>query len=359
MTIKRFVIGLVLAAIFLFFFLRNIDLTRVWTIIRSGNPYWLTFAIAMNLFNYYMRAVRWRFFFLNIKKTRIWNLFTATVIGFALSTVFPARIGELVRPYLLGIKENISRTAAIATVVVERLFDTLTILFMLVFYLLVLIKPKELSPQARASLTELKQTGLAIFGIVLLALLFLYYLKTKPVLIRKIVAKFERFLPARISHSIDGILDSFIEGLSILNNPGTMLKIGLFSIVFWLVICISFWAGVRAYLPNFAFTSTFLIMILLAIGIAVPTPGAVGSYHLACQIGLTRFFDVPETQASAISVVSHFIAFVPVTLLGIVFLWQEGLTAKRLTRIAQEEQTAKDSVADEITKAQRREASQK
>ncbi|HSP06238.1 MAG TPA: lysylphosphatidylglycerol synthase transmembrane domain-containing protein, partial [Acidobacteriota bacterium] len=133
MSKGRLLIGFLLSGILLYFFLRNIDLAEVWTVIKSGNPYWLTLAVALNFLNYFLRAVRWRYFLLPIKKTRIWNLYKTTVIGFALSAVFPARVGELVRPYLLGVKENISRTAAIATIVIERLFDTLTILFMLVF----------------------------------------------------------------------------------------------------------------------------------------------------------------------------------------------------------------------------------
>ncbi len=78
-------------------------------------------------------------------------------------------------------------------------------------------------------------------------------------------------------------------------------------------------------------------MIFIAIGVAVPTPGGVGSYHLACKIGLSRFFGVPDAQAGAIALVSHFIAFVPVTLLGLLFLWHEGLSAAKLKKMAEKE----------------------
>ncbi len=335
MTKGRFLIGIALAGIFLYLFLRNIDIHQVWTDICRGNPYWLMLSTALILLNYFMRAVRWRYFFLPIKKTKIWNLYNTTVIGFAASTIFPAKIGELVRPYLLGSKENISRSAALATVVIERLFDTLSILFILVIYLLVLVRPEELSPEARASLSELKEAGLILFAVVTCIAIFLYYLKTKPVLVRRLVQRLDRIMPARIAHSLDGILDSFIEGLSILHDPKLLIKIGCWSIAFWLLICAGFWAGVRAYVPGFPYTGTFLVMILLAIGIAVPTPGAVGSYHLACKIGLSRFFGVPESMASAVAVIGHFITFVPVTILGVAFLWHEGLTAAKLKKIAE------------------------
>jgi hypothetical protein len=161
--------------------------------------------------------------------------------------------------------------------------------------------------------------------------------------VRKIIRRIEKILPARIAHSLEGILDSFIEGLSILHDPKILWTIAYWSVLFWLVICLGFWASVRAFLSEFAFTNTFLIMILLAIGIAVPTPGAVGSYHLACQIGLSRFFGVPEAQAGAVALVSHFIIFVPITILGMLFLWHEGLSASKLSRMAEKEASGKGS----------------
>jgi uncharacterized protein (TIRG00374 family) len=287
-------------------------------------------------FNYFFRALRWRLFFLP-RKTKISNLFETTIIGFAINTIFPAKIGEVVRPYLLGAKENISKSTALATVVVERVFDTCSILFILMFYLVFLLRPEQLSPQAKTSLVELKSAGILLFAGILILILFLYYLKTKPVLVRKLIAKVERFLPAKIAHSIDDTLDSFVQGLSILHDPKLLLKIAAYSLFFWLIICTGFWAGVRAYLPDFPYVGTFLIMTLLAIGIAVPTPGGIGSYHLACKLGLTLFFNAPEAKASAVALVTHALTFIPITFVGLIFLWKEGLSAVKIQKIAEKE----------------------
>lgn len=336
MSKTRLLIGFLLSIVLLYFFLRNLDFAHLWVVIKSGDPYWLIAALLLNALNYFLRSVRWRFFLLPIKKTGIWNLYKTTVIGFAVTQMFPARIGEIVRPVLLARKENIGRSAAIATIVIERLFDTLTILFILVIYLLFLLNPAQLSESARGSLSELKKTGLILFGVVLLGLVFLYYLKKNPAIIRRMVGWFERFLPKKAAASIDQVLDSFIEGLSILHDPGVLIKVSYWSVFFWLVICANFWACAKAFHPVFPFTGTFLIMILLAIGIAVPTPGGVGSYHLMCKIGLMTFFNVPESEATAIALVSHAINFLPITLEGLIFMWHEGLSAGKISRIAQE-----------------------
>jgi uncharacterized protein (TIRG00374 family) len=344
MNKKRAFIGFLLAAVFLYFFLRNIDLWEVWGTIRKGHAGWLLLSGCLSFFNYFFRALRWRLFFKPIKETKLSNLFETTVIGFAINTIFPAKIGEVVRPYLLGTKENISKSTALATVVIERVFDSSSILFILMVYLVFLLRPEQLSPQAKASLVELKSAGFLLFAGISALLLFLYYLKTKPALVRKLIGKIERFLPAKITHSIDDILDSFIQGLSILHDPKLLLKIAGYSIVFWLIICTGFWAGVRGYNSSFPFLGTFLIMTLLAIGIAVPTPGGIGSYHLACKLGLTLFFNVPEAQASAVALVTHAITFIPITLLGIIFLWKEGLSAGKIQKLAEKEAIQKESL---------------
>ena len=335
MNRKRMLLGLLLAAIFLYLFLRNLDFGELWQAIRKGDPWWLLLSAVLAFGNYFVRAVRWKLFFDPIKQTKIKNLFTTTIIGFALSTIFPAKIGEVVRPYLLGVKENISKSTALATVVVERVFDSATILLMLTFYLVFLVNPGRLSAQARDSLTALNRAGILLFVGLAGLILFLYYLKTKPVLVRRLIGKIERFLPKRISHSIDEILDSFIQGLSILHDPKILWKIGYYSIGFWLLICAGFWAGTQAYVPGFDFTATFLLMPLLAIGIAVPTPGGIGSYHFACQIGLTIFFNVPKAEAAAVALTSHALVFIPITILGLIFLWQEGLNAVKIRKMTQ------------------------
>ena len=330
---KKALIGFALALIFLYLFLRNISIKDLWSTIQQADAKWLLLSAFFAFFNYYFRALRWRLFFKPIKKTKIRNLFETTVIGFALNTIFPAKIGEVVRPYLLGAKENISKSSALATIVVERVFDTSTILFILTFYLVFLARKDQLSPKAQSSLGELTSAGLAIFAGIAALLLFLYFLKKKPEQVKRFI---ERLLPQRFRHSLDEVLDSFIQGLSILHDPKLLLQIGAYSLVFWLIICTGFWSGVRAYVPSFSYFSTFLIMTLLAIGIAVPTPGGIGSYHYMCKLGLTLFFNVPETQASAVALVTHAISFIPMTLLGVLFLWREGLSANKIEAITEQ-----------------------
>jgi uncharacterized membrane protein (UPF0182 family) len=70
----------------------------------------------------------------------------------------------------------------------------------------------------------------------------------------------------------------------------------------------------------------YLWMMLLVVGVAVPTPGAIGGFHVAYQVAVQTFFGAPADRASGAAIVLHAISFVPVSLLGIVFMAREGLT---------------------------------
>jgi hypothetical protein len=75
-------------------------------------------------------------------------------------------------------------------------------------------------------------------------------------------------------------------------------------------------------------------MALLTVGVAVPTPGAVGGFHYAFRVGATAFFGAPAERAVGAAIVLHAIAFLPVTLLGLLFMVQDGLDLGRLRRLA-------------------------
>ena len=72
------------------------------------------------------------------------------------------------------------------------------------------------------------------------------------------------------------------------------------------------WAVAVAFQPRVPFTGSFLIIALLVVGVAVPTPGAVGGFHEAFRLGATSFFGAPDDAAVGAAIVLHAVIFVPV-----------------------------------------------
>jgi uncharacterized membrane protein YbhN (UPF0104 family) len=103
------------------------------------------------------------------------------------------------------------------------------------------------------------------------------------------------------------------------------VKASVMSVFLWLAICFSFWLAARAFGVEFAFGDTFLVIGFLTVGVAVPTPGAIGGYHYMCSLALTTLFGVTPSLAAAVALVAHAISFLPVTILGILLFVKAGL----------------------------------
>jgi len=91
-------------------------------------------------------------------------------------------------------------------------------------------------------------------------------------------------------------------------------------------IAAGIWLASRAFHITFPYTGSFLVMTVLVVGVAAPTPGGVGAFHAAYQFAVTTFFGASVDRAIGAAIVLHAVSFVPVTLLGLLFMTREGLT---------------------------------
>jgi hypothetical protein len=120
------------------------------------------------------------------------------------------------------------------------------------------------------------------------------------------------------------------------------------SFPLWLVIAGEAWLVAIAFGIDMPFAGSFLLQGLLLIGVAVPTPGGIGSFHEAFRIGVTTFFRAPQDAAVAAAIVTHAISYVPVVLTGILFMAQDGLSVGRLQEMAGTVSDKELSDSDEV-----------
>ena len=326
----RLWVGISLGVLLLYLFLRGANLSLVVKNIRGANYLLISFSLGLALLVYLVRAFRWKFLLMPLKETHLSNLFSTTIIGFMVNSLIPGRLGEIVRPYLLGQKEGLSKTAAFATIIVERIFDIITVLALFSLYLLLAPALPYLSSEASATLTQVELSGLisAIVAAALIALLLLWHLKTP--LFLKWAEKLTSFLPARLSQGLLKGISSFAQGLAVLRGKGLLLRVGAYSLVHWLIVCLGMWLVLLAFNIEKPFYLTFFILIFAATGAAIPTPAGVGAFHKAVQIVLVNFLEIDNNLAVGASIVMHALTFAPATLLGIVLVWKEGLTIRKI-----------------------------
>lgn len=328
---------LVLALTFglLAYFLRNADMAGVWAETRHADPLLLLLGVSTTAAAYVLRAYRWQYLLAPIGPTRFSVAFETTVIGFAASFLLPARAGEVLRPYLLARREQLPATAAFATIILERVLDLLTVLLLFGAFVL-WVRPGSLAGDP--SLFTRVKTGGAVAGAAAVAGLAVFFaLAGHPERLGRAALRVERLLPARLAQIVANFVETFAQGLGVMRQPGRLLVSLLLSLPLWLSIAAGIWLASLAFHMTFSYLGSFLVLTLLVVGVAMPTPGAVGGFHTMYKFAVTTFFGVANDRAVGAAIVLHAASFVPVTLLGLVFMAREGLSFGRMRELASEE----------------------
>jgi glycosyltransferase 2 family protein len=326
MTLRTVVVSLLAIALFAWF-LSRANFGDVWAQVRHARPELLLAALAFVALTFWVRTVRWQYLLAPIGPTRFRTAFRATVIGFAALSLLPARAGDLLRPYLLARQEGLSAPATFATIVMERVIDLVTVLLLLALFVWGFADAATLPPSLRSPI-EFASAMAALVAFVMMGVMWV--LATHPERIGAFVATTGRVLPRRLGETLGALVRTFSGGFAVAREPRALTLAFLWSLPLWLLLAGETWLVTRAFNIAMPFPGSFLLQALLVIGVAVPTPGAVGSYHEAYRIGATTFFGASNDAAVAAAIVVHAIGFIPVVFVGLVFMAQDGLSVRRL-----------------------------
>jgi hypothetical protein len=322
-------------------FFRNANLRDVWAEVTRARIDLVVLAIMVTGLTYLFRAMRWQYLLAPIGHVGLGNALRMTVIGFAASAVLPARAGEVLRPWLLARKEGLSATAAFATIILERVLDTVMVL--LLFGLFLLLADPDLGQGDPLAFSRLKVGGVVAAVLSIAAFAAMFFLAGHPGTLSSLQAGLERVLPSRFAEAGTRFLRTFANGLAIVRQPRRLAVALVLSVPLWLSIAAGIWCVSRAFHIPLPFVGSFLVMALLVVGVAVPTPGAVGGFHYFYRLAATTFYGAPNDRAVGAAIVLHAVSFVPVAVVGLALLAREGMSLAsvgRLVRTDSAEETA-------------------
>jgi uncharacterized protein (TIRG00374 family) len=319
---KRLWIGIGISLFFLVLLFRKIDFHKLLAAFREMDYRYLWPAVIFTFASYFFRAVRWRFLLLPLKKTRLGNLFPATIIGYMANNLLPARLGEFVRAFVLGEKENIGKSAVFATLVVDRLFDGFTVLLILLVTFFTVRLPSGM---------ESMQNSLVVGGYVTLALyffvvVFLVVLKKRTGWTIKLIGGMLKPFPSKVAEKVIPMLGSFIGGLRLSSRPAELFALFFSSLLIWAFAIWPIDLLLRSFGISLPITASMFIMVFLVFAVLVPAaPGYVGTYHAACVYGLMAF-NIQKEKALSVALMIHGVNFFPVIILGLFYLWHDNVT---------------------------------
>jgi len=322
---RKLIIGIVVSGVFLYLALRDIDWGAFGAVFHDVHYWPLLLCIVFSMMGHFTRSIRWRFILAPVKRIGIGSLWSATAIAFMFNNLLPARLGEFVRAYAIGKSENISKSAAFATIVYERVVDVFTLIVLLWFCLLRVEGPE-----------WLKRSGivLIVFNVALLALLFVMFRYREG--FTTALARVCRPLPERFRHRLVGWTNSFVEGLGVLSDRSALLPVVLLSIPVWGFATLGIHYCLVALDMQLPLLASVVLVVVISLGSMIPSaPAYIGTTQYACIVGLA-IYSVDKSQALAYSTVYHASQFFPITIAGLYYAWRSSI---RLSDIAKDRNT--------------------
>jgi uncharacterized protein (TIRG00374 family) len=224
-------------------------------------------------------------------------------------SILPARLGEFARPYLVKKRSGIKMSASMATIIVERVFDLLTLmLFMFIVILKISLPPEVVKAGA---------TMLAVSVSLFIILIILAIKRDSSINKIDVVLK---IFPEKIAKPLNRLAHSFIDGLQILPDIGKTLYVMFLSMLIWALIGLSAYVLFLGFGFDLSVLNGYAITVIIALGVMLPAaPGFIGTYHMACKIGLVGF-GVAKADALSYAILLHFFQLMPVVVLGLVML---------------------------------------
>ncbi len=328
--------GFLLTALLLGWVLRRVEIGAVRAQLGGASLPLLTLGAILNFAHNPFRVWRWRTLLSPVRAGVPFRpMFAAIILGYATSWLVPGRLGEIVRPALLSARERLPFGACLGTVVADRLLDGLAVLGL--FAAGIALTP--LVGESLAQATRIRNWSLAVVGLVLVPLAFLLVVSSY----RSRLEGWVQGLGGRVGTRIGGAVLALSHGIEALRRPRLLLPIVAHTVAAWMLIVAGTWLGVRACGADVGLGSVLVILPLLALGIALPTPGGAGGYHAAMVFGLTRLFGVDEPVAVGASFAMHAAIVLPVIVGAGLLVVLEGIPVATLVRAVRRAATAGDA----------------
>jgi len=319
----RFLAGGLLAVFLLFLVFRGVDLGVLGRTLAGASWSLLAAAALVNLAHNGFRVWRWGALLEPVAPNLPFRpRFVAVIVGYLTTWTIPGRLGELVRPALLSVRSEVPIGPALGSVLADRLLDAGALVALCAVGLW-------LAPPDAQTASGVEAVRASLWFLLVAAGGFLSVLIVLSVFRQRAACWIEgrRGVLRRAGRACL----SLARGVEALVRPRGAARIVVHSLLAWLAIGLATWCGVRSVGGAVSYGAVLVLLPLLALGVAVPTPSGAGSYHAAMAYGLVFLYGVPKETAVAAGLLMHLANVVPVVLLGLWFLHSERISFRDLS----------------------------
>ena len=345
----QLLVGVSISAAALYIIFRDIDFREFLRAFREVKPWAIAASAAVFYGSVWLRGVRWRWLFKPKHDVPLSHAVGGIFICFGFNSVFPARVGEFARAYLVGKRDNTGISTALGTVVAERLLDGLTLLAFLSIAFTVAPIAEGASFEQDVLGHTVKMTGemfaSTMRGFILLAVALMVFViaigvpSTRRLMLRVMHAT--PFLPEGFRNKVEELVHKFAMGFACFSSVGRIVALAVVSVVIWLIGAWSLQLLAMGY--PFENPMTFLqamaIAMIICIFITVPAaPGYWGFFEAGVIFGVTILGIHPNTPlVLSYAILVHLIQWAPLIAVGLPLAWKSHLS---MGEIEEEEEKA-------------------
>ena len=325
-------IGLVIGVFFLWLSVRNVDFQELRLYVNQMSYGWILPYFVLATFSFWLRAERWRLIVeTDTPQVKRANLFSGVMFGYLTNYAVP-RLGEITRSVYVARKEGMSKSNVFGTVVLERVIDLVAIFLMVTVVVFFVASDREtfsalFGPQATGIIDDFRSWQ----GLMILAAIFS--------LSAVFFWRFVKFVLGKRPLEADDdskeevnpffrIIYTFTDGFTAIRKLKKWPLFVFYTVVMWLTYAL------MSYVPFYAFSMTtefglgfteaFVVMTISTIGVVLPSPGALGTYHWFVKQTLLVIYLVPAVTGLAYAFITHAAMLMVVLILApICWLWQE------------------------------------
>jgi uncharacterized protein (TIRG00374 family) len=333
----RMWVGPALGVIVLVLVLRRVDFQRLFTVLAGTNYFLVLLAVAIAICSYPVRAFQWIFILRGTKHVRFFRSLNIMMIGFLANGVLPARMGEFVRSYAMGRKEQIGFTTAFATVVVARVLDCLTLIALFIAIILTVpfaaATPEQtvdghqlpyISPQ---QMTAFAAMAVTVFAAALVFILLVWH---KQEFMSEMSGKVAGVFSERLAKRVRKLVLSLARGFGVLGSRRDLALAGICTVGVWAIFVASTYPMLKAFpfQVEMPWYTPLVLIAVISLGLTIPAaPGYTGTFHAACVAALWLCNPrVDYDLAVGFALVLHAAQILPTLVIGSICLWAESLS---------------------------------
>ncbi|MEW6014467.1 MAG: lysylphosphatidylglycerol synthase transmembrane domain-containing protein [Candidatus Zixiibacteriota bacterium] len=325
--------GSLIAVILLAYCLKDIRMDDLRRLLGRVDFYYLIPALAMEFAMIVFKALRWRTIVEKTKKIRVLRVIPLFSAGQVINIIMPALTGQVGRLLLFSKKEGLSKSYVFSTIVIEVLFDAVSLLIFIVL----------LSTASFVFPPEYRPIGYAIAIITVLLFASLYLILHFKERIGKFGRRVLRGRSPALYLTLKKFAGSFTKGIEMLRYSQYFIRTLALSLFSWVAHILVVYFLIHAFGFELPMISAVVIMVINTVALMIPiTPGNAGTFELAVVAPLLAF-KIVKSDAVLFALALHILDLIPIFLMGMFFFRTEKVTIKEI-----KEEGSKEEVLEQV-----------